>query len=871
MNLRWLALSAIFFLSAASITAQEPAAEDAKPKDPLADSVKEARELYHLGKYADCIGFINRAEINLEEDRRFTALKARARLAMGEYDEAAEVVEDDWSFEGTQEGQMLLYDIRRAQGNFDAAEAHVAAVFNSRRFSAPSDLLAIGRAALIHGGEPKDILDRFYRRVLKTEPENAEVYQYIGDLALEKYDYELASENYDKGLQLEPNNTDLRASLAECFFESNRGQAIEILEKNLEINPRHVDSLLMMAQHHLLAELEDKTEAMAFIERVEKVNKNEPRPNAMRVVMALIEADEEAAEKFRRQAKKGRAQDPRIDYHIGQWMSSIMRFQEAVPFLRASLEIDSNFLPAKIALGQNLLRTGEEAEAWMILEGVSDRDQYNVAVYNLLALHDEIEDYQIMNRENFIVRMESSEARLYGARVLDLLEQAEDDLHAKYDFTPSKPILIEFFPKQEDFAVRTFGFMGGDGFLGACFGLVVTMNSPNNGATGKTNWESTLWHEYCHAVTLGATKNRMPRWLTEGLSVYEERLRDPSCGEQLSLEFKHMILEGDELIPLSQLNYGFLKPKSGKHMMFAYYQSSLFVEYFMEKHGEEKMRSIIGDLRQGVKFSEACKRHADSLPKLEKDFFAYAKETARAYGGELEWDVPEENLAAFSPEELADWLKENPANYYGLRAQGTALLRAENYAEAEKVFLELVEKFPNHADAGSPYQLLADLYRRTGDREKEREMLWELISQSTDWLDEMLLLLDYEAEAGDWERVDHLAHQVMAINPYITKAQKALAQSYEARDQRDEAVMQFETLLTLKPQNPAQIHFRIADLLQESEPARSKKHTLDALAEAPRYRDALRLLRKLRAEEKAAAAAQPPAIEEVEPEALEES
>ena len=410
--------------------------------------MKKARALYHKGEYAECISFIERAEIDLEEDRRYTALKARTRLAMGEYDEAIEVVADDWVFDDSQEGQMLQYDIQRAKGDFEKASEHAMAVFNARRFAGASDLLAIGRSALINGGEPKDILDRFYKRALKMDPKNADVYLYIGNLALEKYDYELAAENFDKGLKLEPNHSDLRCGLASAFFDSDRKHAIEILEKNLEHNPKHLDSLLMMAEHHLLAELEDKSQAVSLIERAEKVDDKEARPDAMRAVMALIEADEAKAEEYRAKAKKGRDQDPRIDYHIGKWMSSLMRFQEAVPYLRAALETDPDFLPAKIALGQNLLRTGEEDEAWVILEGVSDRDQYNVGVYNLLALHDEIQDYQIMNRENFIVRMEASEARLYGQRVLDLLEQAERDLHAKYAFTPSKPILIEFFPSK---------------------------------------------------------------------------------------------------------------------------------------------------------------------------------------------------------------------------------------------------------------------------------------------------------------------------------------------------------------------------------------------------------------------------------------
>jgi len=46
--------------------------------------------------------------------------------------------------------------------------------------------------------------------------------------------------------------------------------------------------------------------------------------------------------------------------------------------------------------------------------------------------------------------------------------------------------------------------------------------------------ESTLWHELAHVVTLSATHNRMPRWLSEGISVYEERQRDPAWGMKMN-------------------------------------------------------------------------------------------------------------------------------------------------------------------------------------------------------------------------------------------------------------------------------------------------------------------------------------------------
>ena len=52
-------------------------------------------------------------------------------------------------------------------------------------------------------------------------------------------------------------------------------------------------------------------------------------------------------------------------------------------------------------------------------------------------------------------------------------------------------------------------------------------------SSSATKWESVLWHEFCHVVTLKMTKNKMPRWLSEGISVYEERQVDPAWGMKI--------------------------------------------------------------------------------------------------------------------------------------------------------------------------------------------------------------------------------------------------------------------------------------------------------------------------------------------------
>src|SRR5204863_1302170 len=144
--------------------------------------------------------------------------------------------------------------------------------------------------------------------------------------------------------------------------------------------------------------------------------------------------------------------------------------------------------------------------------------------------------------------MTRHEAGLYGQRALELLKEAREKLTAKYACTPAKPTLVEVFTNQADFGVRTFAMPQNDGFLGVCFGNVITANSPGAYAGHRFNWETMLWHEFCHVITLNLTHNKMPRWLSEGISVYEERQANLAWGEHITPAYREMIMDG-ELTP----------------------------------------------------------------------------------------------------------------------------------------------------------------------------------------------------------------------------------------------------------------------------------------------------------------------------------
>ena len=143
----------------------------------------------------------------------------------------------------------------------------------------------------------------------------------------------------------------------------------------------------------------------------------------------------------------------------------------------------------------------------------------------------------------------------------------------RYGFEPQGPILVEIFPKHDDFAVRTLGLPGLLGALGACFGRVVTLDSPRARPPGDFNWQATLWHEMAHVFTMQLSNYRVPRWLTEGISVYEEGLRRPEWARDSELAFARAWAD-KKILPLSDLNSGFTRPDT---IELAYFQASLVV------------------------------------------------------------------------------------------------------------------------------------------------------------------------------------------------------------------------------------------------------------------------------------------------------
>jgi hypothetical protein len=60
--------------------------------------------------------------------------------------------------------------------------------------------------------------------------------------------------------------------------------------------------------------------------------------------------------------------------------------------------------------------------------------------------------------------------------------------------------------------------------------------------------------------------------------------------------------------------------------------------------------------------------------------------------------------------------------------------------------------------------------------------------------------------------------------------------------QDERAIDAYQRLLRLDPADPVTVNYRLAKLLRDRDNAAAKRHLLDALADAPRFREGHRLL-----------------------------
>ena len=449
---------------------------------------------------------------------------------------------------------------------------------------------------------------RMLDQALAIDDERVAIHVEAGALALSKFDLPAAKRSFQRAVELNPNQATARVGLARTLLESFYGgagkyeDAANELQKALGADPTHPGAHAALARIHAT-----DGDYPAALERLALGRSLRPQAIELLAVQGavhLLMGEQAAFDALERELLAARPRCARFYVEAAELVQLKFRYAEARDLARKALELDPGYDPALAVLGVNLTRTGAEEEGRAVLKRAFDEDPYDVFVFNHLQLWDRLDEhYQVIERDGFRVRLHKDEVAVTGPYVLDLLIEAREQLGKKYGAVPDE-VLVELFADHADFSARSVGLPGIPA-LGVCFGPVVTVLSAKERETfGAHSWGRTLWHEFAHVATLTRTRNRIPRWFTEGLSVYEE----PRGRKTWLREFDRdliTLLRRDLLLPIARLDEGFTKPTYPNQVMMAYYQGGMTCEFIDERWGFEKIPLLLDAYRAGQGTADA--------------------------------------------------------------------------------------------------------------------------------------------------------------------------------------------------------------------------------------------------------------------------
>jgi tetratricopeptide (TPR) repeat protein len=801
----------------------------------------EAVELFKQGQYESLLPKLDaQTDANPWNDT-WWYLKGKTLMTLGRYEEAYETLQNGLS-RRTYSISIRLLAIEAAHYNNRPGEAKehldsLSSYFSmwARRVRSAQALVELGDVAMQLGVEPRIVLENFYNQAQGSDDAPAEAFSAAGKLAIKKGDYRLGSKHFQSGLELFPEDPDLWYGLASSFLNGDRSELVTYAQQALTLNENHVPSMLLMAEH--LIDAEAYSDAVEFLDLALAVNPIHPDALALHAVIAYLENDSTTADLYRQTALASWYTNPNVDYQIGRKLSQKYWFAEGAEAQRRSLEFDPSFVPAKLQLAQDLLRLGSkhEVQGWDLAKLAHDEDPYNVEAFNLVTLSDKLDAFEVIESEHFYLKMGQEEAPVYGQRAMELLERAYTTLSAKYGVELDEKTTVEIYPNPGDFGVRTFGMPGNPGYLGVCFGPVVTVNSP---ATRQANWESVLWHEFCHTITLKMTRNRMPRWLSEGISVYEELEENPAWGRRMTIDYRERILDR-EMQAISSMSAAFLQAADDQGVQFAYFQSYLVVNFLFEKFGETAMQKVLHALGKGINTNDALEEHVAPLEFLDRSFNTWARERANEIGGDYELSTPEtmleKALTAMNPK----------SSYQEALETAGKLIEEENWEEAKTELEALIEDAGYIPGEENAHGMLAYTYQQLEDIENERQTWLTITEHDAHNLDAVIRLLTMAFERDDWKALNRWSNAWLAINPLAETPWRGLLKAGEELNNPQQAIAAGEALVQLDPHDIASVHYRLAKQLIPSDKNRAHRQIIMALEEAPRYRDAYQLLDRL--------------------------
>jgi tetratricopeptide (TPR) repeat protein len=702
--------------------------------------------------------------------------------------------------------------------------------------------LTLVARALTHLERYKDAND-IYLEAIAADEEYIEAQLGGGELYTAKYNYKEAADFLNDALKINQNSARARLAVAANKRIEGGDEMNAALTQALKINPNYVEAKTFAAAIDL--EAERYPSATKLLDEALKINPNSLDAHSLRAAMYWLQ---DKQSEYNGELKATLAINPRygsVYETLAHFATQTRRTEESVAFLNEAVKLSPRLWSSHLALGMGLLRMGRMEEGRAAVEKSFEGDPFNLWAKNTLDLLDSMKDYRETKHGDFIIKADAKESDLLSTYAATLLDEAKTKLSAKYKFTPKAPISVEIFPNHDDFAVRALGLTG-LGALGVCFGQVIAQDSPSARPEGKFNWGSTLWHEYTHVITLQTTDYLVPRWFSEGLSVYEEHNARPGWGDDWNFETVKAFAD-NKWFTIANLDNGFLRPKRPEDIGLAYFQASQICHFIEERFGFNAILDMLRGYKEKKKTPELLTQVLKlSEPDFDREFNTYVHGKIDKYIKALEpgWknrgygQAPKEEIlakAATAPDDFA----------LNLRA-GMFYFADNNPDKAIPYLKRSIELFPFQTGEESAYNLLAQIYEKRGDKAALAETLQSLIKVDENDYDALRKLAQLRYEAGDKARAIEAMAMSFYVNPFEHQAHTLAGNLLIDRNEAEPAIREFQIALAASPPNIAEAQYNLARAFEAAgKNKEARRAVLRSLEAAPSFDKAQELLLKL--------------------------
>lgn len=849
---------------------EEPREED-RPAEAIVLSARAGllRIALRRGLYQQVIDGVSELPAKEQQRRDLGDLLARAQKATGDYEAAAAFWQEALSANASDfEARYELGEVEWAMGKRSSARSIWGQVDS---LPEPGDAAAFahrGRCRWRLGGKVQVMAaSSDLVKALELQPDLGLARMTLGILRFQVYGEASGFPSGERDLQkvLEMHG-DVEEALLWLYrlrssnFVLDGGKTDRYLDRALDQNPRCVEAIVLRGARVL----DDRRykDAGEVFDQALAVDPRDKNALAHRAVVAWLLHDERAYAKWRERASVGDPSQPDVDRVLGEHLIALYRFADSIPFFESALAVAPDDVPSLHGLGKSLVYTGQGVRAKEVLLRAKAQQQGFVDPWrnNALAVQQLLEEQYIrVENEHFVVSLHRDDQQVMQDYLMPLCLEAFSTLGAKYGYEPDRKVAVEVFHTWDDFSVRTIGFRGFTA-LGACFGPFLTLVSPGDTDLRRQDfmWEATVWHEYAHVLTLGVSKHRVPRWLTEGFSVHEEAQRDRTFERGMDRELFDAFHNRD-IPPVRLLNRLF----RGERILFGYYQGGLIVDLIARDFGFDKAIELLRAFGDDLDNEDAFER-ALGIPSAEFDqqFLQFverdklkgmklvprfddaavhrlltraAKEPSDLQARiDLAWAFvqrgnpvdagphlafvlqrePDNGRALLvhaallamrnsMPEAVAAWERgfQKGADDFDSRiACGRALLAAGDLEGAEQQFQYAKSCWPNCTEQNNaPELLLARLYRETDRRENSLMEMKAYCRRTARAYAPRWALAEFEREAGNREAELRYLQECNRIDPFRREQHVLTGEALVALGRPSEAAREFEVAAAVLP------------------------------------------------------------------------